>query len=85
MLTWPYHLENMAGDLLESEWNIKGMSKENQFLLTFDLLPWLEDRTHLASIHYFWSQAACDIKCADAQVTDLGPITGLKKQLSEKV
>lgn len=70
---------------LESEWNIKGMSKANQFLLTLDLLPWLEDRSHFASTHYFWSQAACDTKCADAQGTDLGPIRGLKKQLSEKV
>lgn len=68
----PASLESRAGDLLESECNIKGMSKENQFLLTFDLLPWLEDRSHFASTHYFWSQAACAVKCADAQVTDLG-------------
>jgi len=37
-----------------------------------DLLSCMEDRSHFALAHYFWSQAACQLVSADAKVTDLG-------------
>lgn len=68
----PSNPESRSRDFLECEWIINGWVRKN-----CDLLLYMEDKSHFALTHYFWSQASCDpMISADAKVNDLGKNMG---------